>query len=160
MLGVEANMTPIQTILCPVDFSDSSRLGVDYAIDLAKRLSASVRLVHVFEPQPLELDDTSPEVSGQVFNALEESAKERLAAERQRCRDAGIDAQIELLVGAPARVIADLSAQVQLIIMSSHGRTGLAHLLMGSVTERVVRLAQCPVLTVPDPKRFAKAKSA
>jgi nucleotide-binding universal stress UspA family protein len=92
-----------------------------------------------------------------VISVVESESKERLAAEQKRCIAAGVETQSELAVGSPARVIADLSNQVQLIVLSSHGRTGLAHLLMGSVTEKVVRLAQCPVLTVPDPKRFQKA---
>ncbi|HEX4354375.1 MAG TPA: universal stress protein, partial [Polyangiales bacterium] len=127
-------MTPIQTILCPTDFSQSSRAAVDYAIELAKLLHAKLRLLNVFEPQPLEVDAAAPELSGQVISVIEAESKERLAAEQKRVSATGVEVTSELAVGSPARVIAELSSQVQLIVLSSHGRTGLAHLLMGSVT--------------------------
>jgi nucleotide-binding universal stress UspA family protein len=150
-------MRTIETILCPTDFSESSRAARDFAIELAKRFGAGLHLVHVFEPQPIDLDAGAPELSGQVFGVLENSAKARLAEEQKLCVDAGVKTEAELLVGSPARVIAELSDKVQLIVMSTHGRTGFSHFLMGSVTERVVRLAHCPVLTVPDPARLAHA---
>jgi universal stress protein A len=150
-------MTPIQTILCPTDFSDSSRAASDFAIELAERFGAVLRIVHVFEPQPIDVEPGAPELSGGVFRVLEQSAKDRLALEQKYVSDAGIQVSSELLVGSPARVIAELSHEVQLIVMSTHGRTGFTHLLMGSVTERVVRLALCAVLTVPDPRRLEHA---
>lgn len=143
-------MTPsFKTLLVPTDFSNGSRLAVDYAVSLARRLGASVHLVHVVE---------DPTVAGLFTEAYVDLAlirKERRCDARHRMnalltdlREPGITD--EITSGPVAQTIAGIAADrgADVIVMGTHGRTGLAHVLVGSVAEHVIRIAGCPVLTV------------
>lgn len=134
-------MQPISKILCPYDFSDRSREVLDFAERLAKSMSAEVVLLHVFDTAV----DYSPK--GQTV-PIDPSVQERF--ESIRLSDAGIPVQRFLHLGIPGEVICWLAEheKCDLIVMGTHGRTGISHLLFGSVTEYVVRHARCPVLTV------------
>ena len=138
--------TRITRILVPTDFSETSDRALDYAHLLARHFGASVHLLHVLP------DVAGPEASVQAF--LADGAAERaeaLADARAslRHRSVGIASQEALFGVADATIVAYASqARMDLIVMGTHGRTGVAHLLMGSVAERVVRTATCPVLTV------------
>jgi universal stress protein A len=140
-------------ILVPTDFSDASDSALDYGKALATHFGASLYLIHVVE-DPIAA--TAFGVEGYIAEApgfgaaLRADAERRLAvrltpAERSRLR-----ASAELLSGrcAPTIVNAAVDRDIDLIVMGTHGRTGVAHALMGSVAERVVRTAPCPVLTV------------
>jgi nucleotide-binding universal stress UspA family protein len=145
----------VKRILCPSDFSDCSRAALEFAIELAQRLGASVRLVHVFQlPQYAGFEDglTMAAASADIFISLRKKAEEQLNAELERCRAAGVAATAEQVDGAPHAEIVKLSAEVDLVVMGTHGRTGLPRLVLGSTAERVVRLAKSPVLTVPSPE--------
>ena len=136
-------------ILVPTDFSTGSRFAVDYAVALAQRLGASVHLVHVIE---------DPSVAGMFTEAYIDLAllrKERRCDARHRMN--GLLGQLhaaritdEIASGLVAQTIVGIAADrgAGLIVMGTHGRTGLAHVLVGSVAEQVMRTAACPVLTV------------
>lgn len=136
-------------LLVPTDFSTGSRLAVDYALTLARRLGASVHLVHVVE---------DPSVAGLFTEAYIDMSlirKERRLEGRHRMngllaalKAAGVTD--EITTGPVPETIARIAADrgSSLIVMGTHGRTGLAHALVGSVAERVIRTATCPVLTV------------
>lgn len=136
-------------LLVPTDFSTGSRLAVDYALTLASRLGASVHLVHVVE---------DPSVAGLFTDAHVDMAlirKERRVEGRYRMNGllAALQARRatdEIAAGPVAETIARIAAErgSSLIVMGTHGRTGLAHALVGSIAERVIRIASCPVLTV------------
>jgi nucleotide-binding universal stress UspA family protein len=137
-----------KTILFATDFSDASELPLEYARSLAVRFGARLQLLHVLEePFPM---------GSEVYVAeLPEFRERRMADAQQRLgeimgRVAELDVTSEVLVGSPARQIvqAALDNHADLIVMGTHGRGAVAHLLMGSVAERVVRTAPCPVLTV------------
>ena len=137
----------ITRILVATDFSETSDRALDYAHLLARHFGASVHLLHVLS------EAAGPDgTAAQTF--LTDAAAQRAAALADaRCslrhRSAGVASQ-EALFGVPAATIVDYAAQARmdLIVMGTHGRTGVAHLLMGSVAELVVRTASCPVLTV------------
>lgn len=140
-------------ILVPTDFSATSDAALDYARTLAERFGASLHLLHVVDNAYLSGDMASemytPAISS-IREALLKDVEGRLAlrlpdGDRKRFRGT-----TQALVGTGARTIVDYAAAhgIDLIVMGTHGRSGLAHLLMGSVAERVVRLAPCPVLTV------------
>lgn len=143
-------MTTITRILVPTDFSEPADEALDYAIHLARTLGATVSLAHVFT-DPYE----QTAYSEQYVPIAQEIRAEVLTAIRQRLamRASRIDGTLvnsEILTGPTAKAIVDC-AQAQkadLIVMGTHGRHGMAHLLLGSVAERVVRTAPCPVLTV------------
>lgn len=149
-------MTGITRILVPTDFSATSNAAFGYAKALAERFDASLHLVHAFEdpfttaafaaemyaPLPTTLRDT-------LVIDIEQRLAERLPAE-DRARFRGT---AEIVTGPTAKAIVEYSQSLgsDLIVMGTHGRGGMSHLLLGSVAERVVRTARCPVLTVREP---------
>lgn len=142
----------IKRILVPIDFSRSSLKAVDYAIDLAKRNHAELVLVHVIEPMNYALPRYLPEPTALLEEQRKEAQDaldrlvERVSKRHPQCRS-------EVHLGIVYERIADLARTLKadLVIIATHGRSGLAHLLIGSVAERVVRMAPCPVLTVRSP---------
>jgi nucleotide-binding universal stress UspA family protein len=143
----------IHRIVVPVDFSEASERAIDYAGGLARLLGASLHLIHVVEeivvasgPTELSLPDTSA-----LRERLHEDARSRLAAIVAKLKAAGPQRVTrEIRNGSPAESIADATVVcgADLVVMATHGRTGLAHLLMGSVAERVIQTACCPVLVI------------
>jgi universal stress protein A len=146
-------MTPITRILVPTDFSDSADVALAYALKLADQVGAAVRLVHVFE------DPDALRLYSQVYVPMPAEIRAEILADLRRQLVARTtasghnDVTTEILTGAAAKTIVECATQQQcdLIVMGTHGRHGVAHLLMGSVAERVVRTAACPVLVVPRP---------
>jgi len=153
-----ANFTKI---LAATDFSEDSNLAIGYAEELARRFGAEILLLHVDQALPPVM--VSPEI-GPVMDvgAMTRIAEEqRMMAQKEldkivnRLREGGLKARPMLKVGSPFLEIihAAKNEGSDLIVMGTHGRTGLAHVLMGSVAERVVQKAHCPVLTIRHPDR-------
>jgi nucleotide-binding universal stress UspA family protein len=150
-------------ILAPTDFSDDSKNALAYAIELAQKFGSEIIVEHVDQPlSPVMIGDLSPGLDMSTVNRIAE--EQRLMALKEldqviaRLREAGVKARSLMRVGAPFLEIisAAQSEGVDLIVMGTHGRSGLAHVLMGSVAERVVNKAHCPVLTVRHPDRKFK----
>ena len=139
-----------KTILVATDFSQTSEHALEYARALATSFGGTLHLLHVV-PDPVIASAWS-EAYAYDLTALGErlrlDAERRLAEKVQTIRDVAVTA--EALVGRPATIIALTAAErgADLIVMGTHGRSGVTHLFMGSVAERVVRSAPCPVLTV------------
>jgi nucleotide-binding universal stress UspA family protein len=143
-------MSQVTRILVPTDFSAASDLAIDYAIDLACRYRASIHLVHVLEDVYLAgFPDGYVDVSG-LRQQQEADATTRLGWLVRKCAAARLETSTAILTGnAPAVIVAEgLAIRADFIVMGTHGRTGLAHMFLGSVAERVIRSASCPVLTV------------
>jgi len=149
-------MTRITRILVPTDFSPTADAALDYAFGLAERFGASLQLLHVLD-DPFVFEGMSAEAyiaeAPVLRSAMLEEARDKLA-HRAGPRQARVQVETEVLFGHGARTIAEYAAErgVDLIVMGTHGRTGFAHLLLGSVAERLVRTAPCPVLTVRHPE--------
>jgi universal stress protein A len=149
-----------KTILMPTDFSEPSQRALEYAMALARRLGASLHLLHVVY-FPIETAAT-PEGYwidlGDMRQKMRDDAERRiqtLAASLQ-----GIEVTTQVIDGtSPARAITQVAKErpVQMIVMGTHGHGGFTHLLLGSVAERVVRTAACPVLTVSAASAEAEA---
>ena len=146
-------MNLIQNIVVPIDFSDASTRAAQYASALARRLDASLHLVHVMEPSemvngPFEFYGGPP---AEFFDRLYWAKRSQLGGVAATL-EAGVPVTIEVRHGTPADCIRDAAIDygADLVIMSTHGRSGLSHLLMGSVAEHVIRTARCPVLVVRD----------
>jgi universal stress protein A len=145
---------PYKIILCPVDFDDNSMAALAHARRLAIDMGATIHLLHVLPILPM-LADHGVEVG--IDEQADQQARTKLkdAARRRLTRvPAEIHTRIAFVSEVPKTILAfarDLDAD--LILMATHGRTGVKHLFFGSVTEAVVRNAACPVLTV----RFAVA---
>lgn len=144
-------MKAFSKILVPTDFSSHAALAMQTAADLSRRYDASLTLVYVFEPMASFLPDGYPMLIGPQLDPLFADL-ERLLADAKRAAEAAgaVRVATDLLHGFAAGEICELatSAGYDLIVMGTQGRTGLAHYLLGSVAERVVRIAPCPVLTV------------
>ncbi len=140
-------------ILVPTDFSPASDAAVHYARALAETFGATLRLLHVLEDPAAStafVADGYAVDTPDIREALLTHARKCLARALPLTDRARFHVTSEALVGMPAATIVDYAAATgaNLIVMGTHGRTGLAHLLMGSVAEHVVRTAPCPVLTV------------
>ena len=135
-------------ILVPTDFSPLSTLALEHAIALASLCRASIHLMHVQA-------DASGHVAGE---------EPRLAGLVSRCHAEAIVVTAQVCTGQPAAAIAEVAAEraVDLIVLGTHGRHGVAHLILGSVAEDVVRTAPCPVLTVRGhvPERVQRPQEA
>lgn len=148
MKAQKRNIVNIRKILVPTDFTIFSDQAVDYAAMVATRFDAKILLVHVIEPLTYSVTDTIQVVDH--FVALKTIAEPILDNLQKKLLKKGLQAETIILKGNPYLEIVEKASKagVDLIIMGTHGRTGLKHLLMGSVAERVVRLAPCPVLVV------------
>ncbi|HUI28160.1 MAG TPA: universal stress protein [Candidatus Kryptonia bacterium] len=136
----------IKRILVPIDFSEPSLAGLDYAVELSRRLNAALVVILV-----LEVLYYAAENVGRLLEEQRRLAEVDLARLADRFARRGVELETVLETGLPAQAIVETARKrdVDLIVMATHGRTGFSHLLMGSVAEKVVRTAQCPVLTVP-----------
>ncbi|HVN63873.1 MAG TPA: universal stress protein, partial [Candidatus Binataceae bacterium] len=150
--------------LAATDFSEDSKFALDFAEELARKFSAEIVVLHV--DQPLAPVIMTPELGPAMdVGAMNRIAEEqRLLAQREldtivrRLRDGGLKAKSMLKVGSPFLEIIRTaqSENSELIVLGTHGRTGLAHVLLGSVAERVVQKAPCAVLTIRHPDRKFK----
>lgn len=146
-----------ESILVPTDFSKASEFGLRKAAELAREVGAKVTVCHVLDPSPLAPYATRGDASTQL--EMEQDVEKAIHAAltdviRQHFADVP-KAKTALIVSTNAADgICHYAAKEKndLIVLSTHGRTGLAHLLIGSVAEKVVRHAPCPVLTVRAPK--------
>ena len=156
--GAKADLR-ISKILVPVDFSDSSREGLLYAISFARRFGASLILLHAIQVQPF-----IPAAGHTVHErmpapgVIERAARLRARKFLKEVDFGGVNYEMEIQAGAPAHEICRFAenANVELIITSTQGQTGLAHALIGSTAEHVVRYAHSPVLVVPTSEASAQ----
>ena len=141
-------------ILCPVDFSDHSNRTLEYAVFFALANHATLILLHVVEHVHTHdhflIINLSPE---EISEKLERRAREKLNLLAHKYQDS-IAVDTAVRTGKPFVEIVKMAKEfdIDLIVMGSHGRTGITHLLIGSVAEKVTRKATCPVLVFKDKK--------
>jgi len=151
-------MKKIEKILAPTDLSELSCLGVSYALELARGWGASVTVYLVADAAELanykarSLEGLIERHQQSLSQFLNEHFAELLAS---------VEVAKKVELGTPAsNIVAEAEKSgYDLIVMSTHGRTGIAHMLMGSVTEQVLRSATCPVFSVHPPKNPGKSDS-
>lgn len=139
-------------ICCAVDFGDPSRIAMAQAADLAKLLEAELVLVHVFTPPPASASDVLVS-SREIRNVDVEQQEEMLERWRTEAEHrAGRPTRARVLWGAPAAKIVQLAREehCDLVVVGTHGRSGIPRVVLGSVAERVARQCECPVLVVHD----------
>jgi len=138
----------INRILVPVDFSTESSHALDYAVDLAGNMRAKIILLHVIEPVYAGGDGLA--LVSQPFAPESSADKKRLGLIAAKFIPKGVFDKAIVRMGVPYHEITTAAKILRagLIVLTTHGRTGLSHILMGSTAERVVRHAHCPVLTV------------
>lgn len=147
-------MVPIRRILFPTDFSEPAEHAWLFALQFAQDFSAEVHVLHVVAPPPRLTEAYSmnfdPEKFAAVLTAEAQTSLDRLVGGAEA---RNLTFHREVRIGVDFHEIIDYARkhQIDLIVMATHGRTGLAHALVGSVAEKVVRKAPCPVLTVKHP---------
>ncbi len=138
-------------ICCPIDFSDASRAAMELAADLSRRFGAELVLLHAYPVPGYTFPDGSVVASPRMMQELADTAARHLGDWRAEAEKLGAFAvKTATAVGEPAGEILAYAAEqrADVLVLGTHGRTGLEHALMGSVAERVVRRAHVPVLTV------------
>jgi universal stress protein A len=140
-------------IVVATDFSPASEAALEYARVLAARFASTLRILHVIDDPSASSDfvaDGFAPSTEDIQNRLLEQARKRLNGLINFIDLSRYNAHVDAVLGRPAEAIINYASATgtTLIVMGTHGRTGLAHLLMGSVAEQVVRTAPCPVLTV------------
>ncbi|MCG3116968.1 MAG: universal stress protein [Candidatus Manganitrophus sp. SA1] len=147
----------IRKILVPTDFSPHSEQAADYAAMLADGFQAEIVLLHVVEPFPYSVTDTMTVINH--GEALKTIASSLLENARAKLEQNGATVEAHLTRGVPYEEILAWAGKkkIDLIVMGTRGRTGVGHFLLGSVADRVVHLAPCPVLTMTAAKGRSKS---
>ena len=152
-------MERIKRILAPTDMSELSQAGVRYGLDLGRSVGAEVTVYHVLSTDEL----MHQELGGPLSHVVQkyEQALRKFLDEHFSDILPLVEVRTKVEIGAPDDNIVQVAAKegMDMIVLSTHGRTGLSHILVGSVTERVVRHAPCPVLSIR-PKAMGKTKAA
>jgi nucleotide-binding universal stress UspA family protein len=150
-------MLPIRKILCPTDFSDSAQAAFELACALARDYQASLVVLHVTPPPSAYAVDGIA-----IPIPVEEPYELRARLVQLYPVDPGVEVDYRILDGDAGDQIVHTAraAKVDVIVMSTHGRSGFTRLLMGSVAESVMRHAPCPVLTVRGPFQLPLANTA
>jgi nucleotide-binding universal stress UspA family protein len=158
-------MTPIRKILCPVDFSEAMSFAIEPAISLAEDHEAELSILHVLKyPYPYVGALAGHVDVDSYYDAVESEAESRFAELCARLEERSVPCRTRIMRGIPDEVIASFADEedIDLIVLPTHARTGVDHWMLGSVAEKVVRLAPCPVLTVSprqdEPKPFRPSR--
>ena len=136
-----------RNILVPTDGSEYTKLAIDRAIEFAKEVGGSITAIYVIDHTvfgniPMDSSVTS------VYDRMEKEGHEATKYVMELCEKNGVEAKELIVEGAPVKAIVNASSDYDIIVMGTLGRTGFAKLMMGSVAERVVRYAKCPVMVV------------
>jgi nucleotide-binding universal stress UspA family protein len=150
-------MSRFRTLLLPIDFSTHAGTALELAIALARDSDATIHLFHSYEIPLGTIPPYGVAIPEELLSDVRDAAARRLEKAARRLADAGIRSETHILHAAPADGITEAARGVgaDLIVMGTRGLTGLKHLMLGSVAERTVRTAPCPVLTVREGEAHA-----
>jgi nucleotide-binding universal stress UspA family protein len=145
----------LERILVPVDFSDHSRHALDYAIGVAEKFGSKVHVLHVFEipiaaVSAYDMGGATAPAPINLWSDLEGIARDQLAKWMEETDSRGIEISSSMVTERPATAIVSEATALpaDLIVMGTRGLSGLSHIVLGSVAERTLRTAPCPVLTL------------
>lgn len=149
-------MFPFKKILCPTDFSDASMCGIKLGSEMAENHGSEIIIVNVHKPIPKlpkprgDAPDVTFDITAYEAEVIKD-AEDNLATVSTTILGENITPKLVVRMGRPAEEILKVAEEenVDAICIATHGRTGLAHIVFGSVAQRVVRRAQCIVVTVP-----------
>lgn len=150
---VEKEGIGLNKILCPYDFSECSRYALKFAIEFASTYKAKLYLLNIFDVRAYDYGEPVYGINVPIKDVIDTIKTELAKSIPEKVKN---ELQVETIVvpGVPFYEIIKFANEneINLIVMGTHGRTGLAHILLGSVAEKVVRKASCPVLTVRHPE--------
>jgi nucleotide-binding universal stress UspA family protein len=145
-------MFNIKNILLPTDFSNLSLSAANYAVDIARQYNAKIHFLNVLEKTPPILAIRSLDLSEEkIVKSIEEDAQNSLKQSLKRIKnEAGVEIVPVIKKGIDFEAIIKYCEEnnIDLIVIATHGRTGILHTLLGSVAEKVIRYAKCPVLVI------------
>lgn len=150
----------IRRILVPIDYSENSKAALAYSADLALGFGSSLDIVHVWDRPTYLTDAVMVSRPGEAHKPIGELIRENAQHDMDEflgtlSLPASLTTTSRLISGEPASALLEVlkAGEHDLVVLSTHGRTGFAHLLLGSIAEKLVRLSPVPVLTVPSPNR-------
>jgi nucleotide-binding universal stress UspA family protein len=155
----------VKHILVPTDFSAGAQEAVRYAYDLATALGATLHVVHVLENPfaPGAFMEMYTPPSPEYFVDMERQAEEKLRASLTPEQKASVHTVLTTRLGVPANEILariEEDPAIDLVVMATHGRGGVARFVMGSVTDKIIRSAPCPVVTIREHPHTSRPKPA
>ena len=145
-------MNTIRNILLPTDFSEGSKEAALYALQLANKLIVPIKVVHVVDfPSHSMFPELSWITAQMIADAENHAQKQLIAFTKELGMDVPVSSHLETKIGDPSEAICTYARKenMDLIVIAKHGRKGLDRILLGSVTERVIRQSPCPVFVVP-----------
>lgn len=146
---------PWKKILCPIDFSEPARAAMAAAVELSRHFDAELTLFHSYQLPGYTLPEGSVVASPKMLQDLADQAEAHLEEWRKIAQGLGaMRVETAKGIGDPAIEVVELAREggFDLVVVGTHGRSGIRHALLGSIAERVVRHARCPVLTIhPEP---------
>jgi nucleotide-binding universal stress UspA family protein len=147
-------MTRFETVLVPVDFSDHSKEALDTAIQIAHLFGSTIHLLHCYHIQTAGISPYGIVLPSGYYADIRDAAEKQLNDWHEIVSTEGIKSESILSADSPSLAINLAAEEIEadLIVMGTRGLSGLKHAVLGSVAERVVRLAPCPVLTVKHPE--------
>ncbi len=147
-------MSRFTKILVPVDFSDHSRAALETAAEIATTFDASIHLLHCYQIQPGGIAPYGIVMPTELYNDLRDAAESRLKEWQEKSSTGGVEVEASLSSNFPSEAIAQTAEEIgaDLIVMGTRGLSGIKHVMLGSVTERTIRQAACPVLSVKAPE--------
>jgi len=146
-------MAHFKEILIPVDFSDHSTAALESAIELARAFDSRLHLLHCYQIQPGGISPYGIAVPSSYSSEIRDAASQQLAAWQEERIPADIPVDVSIVSEVPSQAIVATAKKIgaDLIVMGTRGLSGFKHVMLGSVAERTVRLAPCPVMTVHAP---------
>ena len=143
-------MSRFKEILVPVDFSEHSIAAVEAAIELARVFDSKLHLLHCYQIQPGGISPYGIAIPSSYFGEIRDAATQQLAEWQEKHVPADISADVTIVSESPSGAIVEMAKKIgaDLIVMGTRGLSGFKHVMLGSVAERTVRLASCPVMTV------------
>ena len=143
-------MLKLETLLVPTDFSADAETALGEAIAMAKAMGSRIHLIHVYHLPAYAAAPWGYSYPTDLFTEVRQHVAARIADEQKRVEAEGISTSTEVVEGAPSEAIVECAQRIgaDMIIMGTRGLTGVKHVVLGSVAERTLRHAACPVMTV------------
>lgn len=141
----------MSSIVCAIDFSEPSDKALQHALALGKRLGANVVAVHAWQLPVYAVPDGVAVFGPEVVAEITDGLQKQLAGTLEKNRTEGVKLEGKLVAGSPVEAVLEVAKDVgaEYVVIGTHGRTGVARLVIGSVAERLVRLSTVPVVVVP-----------